>query len=57
MLPLYYLKFYYIAQDNVAFFHYRIVWIEYTPVFLLATWEAWHYFTSRNQHTKAAAHA
>ena len=55
MLPLYYLKFYYIALDNVAFFHYRIVWIEYTPVFLLAAWEAWRHFTKNTP--QAAAHA
>jgi alpha-1,6-mannosyltransferase len=38
-LPLYYLKFYYAALDSVAFFHYRIVWIEFLPVLLLAAWE------------------
>ena len=40
MLPLYYLKFYFEARDNVLFFHNGVVWIEYAPVFILALWEA-----------------
>ncbi len=45
MLPMYYLKFYFTAHDNVLFFHNRVVWIEYAPVFALALWEwctRWH---------------
>lgn len=40
MLPLYYLKFYYQSADDVAFFHNRIVWLEYAPTLILATTEA-----------------
>ena len=45
MLPMYYLKFYFTAQDNVLFFHNRVVWIEYAPVLAIALWEwytRWH---------------
>ncbi len=45
MLPMYYLKFYFTAHDNVLFFHNRVVWIEYAPVLALALWEwraRWH---------------
>ena len=45
MLPMYYLKFYFSAHDNVLFFHNRVVWIEYAPVFAIALWEwyaRWH---------------
>lgn len=34
MLPLYYLKFHYDARGNVDFFHYRVVWLEYAPVWI-----------------------
>jgi len=47
MLPLYYLKFYFSARHNVDFFHNRIVWIEYAPVWLLILWE-W-YATGRRE--------
>ena len=47
MLPMYYLKFYYSARDDMLFFHNRIVWIEYAPVFCLILWE-W-YSSRRNQ--------
>lgn len=39
MLPMYYLRFYYRELDNVAFFDNRLVWLEYTPTFLLVAWE------------------
>ena len=39
MLPLYYLKFYFSARDDVLLFHNGIVWIEYAPVFVIALWE------------------
>ncbi len=39
MLPMYYLKFYYSALDNVNFFHNRLVWVEYAPTLLLLLWE------------------
>ena len=39
-LPLYYLKFHYAARGDAAFFHYRIVWVEFAPVWVLLTWEA-----------------
>ncbi|MCH8204107.1 MAG: DUF2029 domain-containing protein [Candidatus Hydrogenedentes bacterium] len=39
MLPIYYLKFYFSARDNVLLFHNGIVWLEYAPVFVIALWE------------------
>lgn len=39
MLPMYYLKFYFSAQDRVLLFHNGVVWLEYAPVFVLALWE------------------
>ena len=39
MLPMYYLKFYFDARDNVHLFHNGLVWLEYAPVFALAVWE------------------
>ncbi len=41
MLPLYYLRFYYNAHGEVDFFHYRIVWIEYAPIWGLLLFDAW----------------
>lgn len=35
MLPIYYLRFYYDALGHVEFFHYRVVWWEYAPVWVL----------------------
>jgi hypothetical protein len=46
LLPLYYLRFYFVAQGNVALFDYGVVWVEYVPVWLLMLAE-WH--RSRNQ--------
>lgn len=39
LLPLYYLKFYFDARGQVDFFHYRVVWLEYAPVWALLLWE------------------
>ena len=39
LLPLYYLRFYFNARDNVEFFDYGIVWIEFVPVWCLLFWE------------------
>jgi hypothetical protein len=41
LLPLYYLRFYFDARDNVAVFDYGIVWLEFAPVWFLLIWE-WH---------------
>ncbi len=35
LLPLYYLRFYFSARDDVRVFDYGIVWLEYFPVWLL----------------------
>jgi hypothetical protein len=43
MLPMYYLKFYYQAIDQVDFFHNRLVWLEYAPTFALIIWEFYRY--------------
>jgi alpha-1,6-mannosyltransferase len=40
LLPMYYLRFYYRAYDNVAFFDNGWVWVEFAPVWLLLAWEA-----------------
>lgn len=39
LLPLYYLRFYFNARDNVGLFDYGIVWLEYIPVWGLLIWE------------------
>jgi hypothetical protein len=39
LLPLYYLRFYFKARDNVDVFDNCIVWIEYAPVWCLLIWE------------------
>lgn len=41
MLPLYYLKFYFIAKDQANVFHNAIVWIEFTPTIIFLLHEAW----------------
>jgi len=38
-LPLYYLRFYFDARDQVALFDYGIVWLEYVPIMALLTAE------------------
>lgn len=40
VLPLYYLRFYFDARGAVEFFHYRIVWLEYLPVWALLLFDA-----------------
>ncbi len=39
LLPLYYLRFYYAARDNVGVFDYCIVWLEYIPVWCMLIYE------------------
>ena len=39
LLPLYYLRFYYAARDNVGVFDYYIVWLEYIPVWCMLIYE------------------
>ncbi len=39
LLPLYYLRFYYAARDNVGVFDYYIVWLEYIPVWCTLIYE------------------
>jgi hypothetical protein len=42
LLPLYYLRFYFVARGNVAIFDLGIVWLEYLPVgwLLIREWRA-----------------
>ena len=40
LLPLYYLRFHFVAAGHVAYFDYGIVWLEYVPVWLLLVVEA-----------------
>jgi len=40
LLPLYYLRFYLDARDQVVWFDKGIVWLEYLPVWGLLLWEA-----------------
>ena len=35
LLPLYYLRYYFLARGQVAWFDYGLVWLEYVPVWLL----------------------
>jgi hypothetical protein len=39
LLPLYYLRFYFRARDQVGIFDYGIVWLEFVPVWFLLIWE------------------
>jgi alpha-1,6-mannosyltransferase len=39
LLPLYYLRFYYAARDNVGVFDYYIVWLEYIPIWCMLIYE------------------
>jgi len=55
MLPMYFLKFHYAARDNEFFFHYRLVWVEYAPVFFLLGMEAWSAVNTRRGRTNALA--
>ncbi len=41
VLPLYYLRFYFEARGAVEFFHYRIVWFEYLPVWSMLLFDAY----------------
>jgi hypothetical protein len=56
MLPIYYLKFYYQAIDQVDFFHTRLVWLEYAPTIGLIIWEFYQY-QKRNTTTTLDQHA
>ena len=40
LLPLYYLRFYFVSLDNVGLFDNWLVWVEYIPVWILLVWEA-----------------
>ena len=39
LLPLYYLRFYFVAHERKDLFDYGIVWLEYAPVWCLLIWE------------------
>lgn len=39
LLPLYYLRYYFLAAGRVEWFDYGLVWLEYLPVCLLIIWE------------------
>lgn len=39
LLPIYYLKFFFDARGQVDFFHYRLVWLEFGPVWALLAYE------------------
>lgn len=41
LLPLYYLRFYFLAWGQAAIFDYGVVWLEFAPVWLLLGWEWW----------------
>jgi hypothetical protein len=40
LLPLYYLRFYFVSLDNVGLFDNWLVWIEYVPVWILLVGES-----------------
>ncbi|MBI1745463.1 MAG: DUF2029 domain-containing protein [Acidobacteria bacterium] len=48
LLPLYYLRFYFYAHNNVAISDYGIVWLEYVPVWSLLIRE---WYVGRVRHT------
>jgi hypothetical protein len=39
LLPLYYLRFYFVARDQTKLFDNGIVWLEFLPVWILLGWE------------------
>jgi hypothetical protein len=39
LLPLYYLRFYFVARGWTNVFDYGIVWLEFVPVWCLLVWE------------------
>ncbi len=39
LLPLYYLRFFFLSRGQVEVFDYGIVWLEYLPVWILLVWE------------------
>ena len=39
LLPLYYLRFYFLAHGQTGTFDHLIVWLEYVPVWVLIAWE------------------
>jgi hypothetical protein len=39
LLPLYYLRFFFLSRGQAAVFDYGIVWLEYLPVWMLLWWE------------------
>jgi hypothetical protein len=39
LLPLYYLRFFFLSRGQAAVFDYGIVWLEYLPVWILLWWE------------------
>jgi hypothetical protein len=41
LLPLYYLRSYFLARGRAAIFDYGVVWLEFVPVWLLLGWEWW----------------
>jgi len=49
LLPLYYLKFYYDAIGEVDFFHYRVVWIEHSPIWIALIIERWWVWRKRKR--------
>jgi alpha-1,6-mannosyltransferase len=49
LLPIYYLRFYYKARDNVDIFDDGIVWLEFVPVWILLLVE---WFRSTRMHSK-----
>ncbi len=43
LLPLYYLRYFFLARGQVHIFDYGIVWVEYLPVWILLLREFWVY--------------
>jgi alpha-1,6-mannosyltransferase len=41
LLPLYYLRSYFLARGRADIFDYGVVWLEFVPVWLLLGWEWW----------------
>lgn len=41
LLPLYYLRYLFLARGQVDIFDYGIVWLEFLPVWILLGWECW----------------
>lgn len=51
LLPLYYLRSYFLARGQAEIFDYGVVWLEFAPVWALLGWEWWSSRSDRGEST------